>query len=78
MLFWADATNKIRNEMNLRMRQIKFSDRQVTHFPFDGDKMICLKNSWSTVNGEKDPLVNGLIGHGYEFREVHSHALEKF
>ena len=63
MLQWADqilvATNLNRHSINDQMRQLKGFGPE----PQDGDKVICLRNYWDTINFTNgDPLVNGTIG----------------
>lgn len=66
MLLWADqilcATNKERQELNHRMRQLKGFGFE----PEIGDKIINLSNHWdfgSNNNIEAIPLTNGSIGY---------------
>ena len=64
MYLWADeiivGTNKLRQEINNGIRSMLNYDK----FPQEGDKIICLKNSWNYVSefGE-EALVNGTIGY---------------
>lgn len=64
MLLWADqvlcAKNATRHAINRQMRQHLFNTELTT--PVKGDKVICLKNYWDTVNGDEFPLINGTIG----------------
>lgn len=53
--------NITRHCLNERLRRIKFSE-QYTKGPISGDKVICLKNDWSVVGSNEDPIVNGMIG----------------
>jgi exodeoxyribonuclease-5 len=53
--------NITRHCLNERMRQIKFGE-QYSEKPLDGDKVICLKNEWSVLGDNDEPLVNGMIG----------------
>lgn len=63
MLDWADqvlcAKNETRRTINNEMRE--FYGRK-TILPEDGDKIICLRNYWDTLNNEEYPLINGTIG----------------
>lgn len=54
--------NVTRHQLNERLRKIKYAD-EYTIEPKNGDKVICLKNSWQEVGSNDEPLVNGLIGH---------------
>lgn len=62
MLLWADqiicATNKTRREINEKVRELK----GLRGAPKSGDKVICLKNYWSTISLTGAPLINGMIG----------------
>lgn len=75
MLFWANQVicgkNETRNKLNLTMRKMKYG-KDTTYAPIEGDKIICLKNSWDTCNGLKEPLVNGMIGTASNIWEVES------
>jgi exodeoxyribonuclease-5 len=53
--------NVTRHCLNERLRKIKFGE-QYTQAPIDGDKIICLKNDWSVVGSNEDPIVNGMLG----------------
>ena len=53
--------NITRHCLNERMRVIKYGEQYSTE-PLEGDKIICLKNSWSTLGNNEEPLVNGMIG----------------
>ena len=53
--------NITRHCLNERLRKIKFGE-QYTKEPIDGDKVICLKNDWSVIGSDADPLVNGMLG----------------
>lgn len=63
MLKWADqiicATNNTRKTLNNSLREHYGRTSQV---PQEGDKVICIKNYWDTVNDEDTPLINGTIG----------------
>lgn len=65
MLIGADqilcGKNKTRNELNYYMRKLIFGDKY-NDDPVEGDKVICLKNSWNNVNSLGNELVNGTIG----------------
>lgn len=61
-LLWADqiicGTNSTRVMLNNQVRQsMGFGEK-----PEDGDRLICLKNSWDIVSSNGEPLVNGNIG----------------
>lgn len=62
MYLWADqiicGRNNTRRTINSQMRNML----QRTGDPQDGDKVICLKNYWDTINECGDPLINGMIG----------------
>lgn len=68
-LLWADqiicGTNATRVSLNNQVRQLMgFGDS-----PQDGDRLICLRNSWDKISDNGEPLVNGSIGflhHSYE------------
>jgi exodeoxyribonuclease-5 len=53
--------NITRHCLNERMRHIQFGERYVDK-PLNGDKVICLKNEWSVLGSNDEPLVNGMIG----------------
>lgn len=53
--------NITRHCLNERLRKIKYGEQYVDR-PLNGDKVICLKNDWSTVGSNDEPLVNGMIG----------------
>lgn len=65
MLLGADqilcGKNKTRNELNYYMRKLILGDNY-SDDPVEGDKVICLKNSWSKINSVGNELVNGTIG----------------
>lgn len=62
MYEWADeilvATNKNRFKINKFIRNAQ--GRGVE--PENGDKVICLKNSWDIISNNGNPLINGTIG----------------
>lgn len=64
ILKWADqilaGTNYTKNSINKTMRQLY---GRTTDLPEEGDKIICLKNYWDTMNRNYSPLVNGMIGY---------------
>ena len=53
--------NITRHCLNERLRKIKFGE-QYSSKPLEGDKAICLKNDWSTLGNNEEPIVNGMIG----------------
>lgn len=53
--------NITRHCLNERLRRIKFGEQYVNQ-PLNGDKIICLKNDWSTLGSNEEPIVNGMIG----------------
>ena len=53
--------NITRHCLNERLRKIKFGEQYVNK-PLEGDKIICLKNDWSTLGSNEEPIVNGMIG----------------
>ena len=53
--------NITRHCLNERLRKIKFGE-QYSSKPLEGDKTICLKNDWSTLGNNEEPIVNGMIG----------------
>lgn len=55
------AKNITRNDINWKCRKIKFGD-DVPNYPLVGEKAICLKNYWSVLSDNGDPLINGMIG----------------
>lgn len=55
------AKNITRNDINWRCRKIKFGN-DVPNYPLAGEKAICLKNYWSVLSDNGDPLINGMIG----------------
>ena len=64
MYGWADqiivAKNVTRRTINSQMRKMYFGvDNDI---PVEGDKIICLRNSWDDVSEAGDVLVNGTIG----------------
>lgn len=64
MYGWADqiivAKNITRRTINSQMRKMLFeTDSEI---PVEGDKIICLRNNWETINEIGDVLVNGTIG----------------
>lgn len=65
MLLGADqilcGKNKTRNELNYYMRKLILGDNYSDE-PVEGDKVICLKNSWNKINNVGNELVNGTIG----------------
>lgn len=62
MYTWADqiicGTNATRRMVNAQMRNMLNRGPE----PEVGDKVICLKNYWDTMNGYGDALINGMIG----------------
>lgn len=64
MYTWADqiicATNKTRNGINKKMRQMKGFGNE----PQEGDKVCCLKNYWEFLDTKNiTALTNGTTGH---------------
>ena len=64
MYGWADqilvAKNQTRRTINAQMRKMLFDvDNDI---PVEGDKIICLRNSWETITAAGDVLTNGTIG----------------
>lgn len=61
-LLWADqiicGTNATRIALNNQVRQLMGFGED----PQDGDRLICLRNSWDQVSNMGEPLVNGSIG----------------
>ena len=55
------GTNKTRLALNTHMRELKWEDAYKDS-PINGDKVICLKNQWTTVSDTEDSLINGAIG----------------
>lgn len=72
MLLWADqiltATNATRIGINNQVRQLLGHGDA----PEKGDKVICLKNYWNSINEAGDPMLNGSIGYLGETHEVYS------
>nr|DAU51496.1 MAG TPA: exodeoxyribonuclease V [Caudoviricetes sp.] len=68
MLLGADqilcGKNKTRHELNDYMRRLILGNNYGNE-PVNGDKVICLKNHWNTVNSVGNELVNGTIGELY-------------
>lgn len=64
MLEWADqilcGKNITRRAINQDMRA-SFGHSGI--FPNTGEKVICLRNYWESVNDSGDPLINGTIGY---------------
>lgn len=64
MYLWADqiicAKNETRRQINDFMRQTLYGVS--TPDPIEGDKVICLKNDWDSINAYGDFMVNGLMG----------------
>ena len=64
MYGWADqiicAKNQTRHSINSAMRQMLFETD--SDEPIEGDKIICLRNSWNTISESGDALVNGSMG----------------
>ena len=53
--------NITRHKINTYMRKLKWGE-QYSSDPLNGDKCICLKNNWSKVGSNEDPMINGQIG----------------
>ena len=64
-LLWADqiicATNATRISLNKQVRELMGFNEE----PQNGDRLICLRNSWDKVSNIGEPLVNGSIGFLY-------------
>lgn len=62
MYTWADqilcGKNITRRTINSQMRRMLNKGEE----PEEGDKIICLKNYWETLNEPGNPLINGMIG----------------
>lgn len=62
MYTWADqilcGKNVTRRTINSQMRRMLNKGEE----PEEGDKVICLKNYWETLNEPGNPLINGMIG----------------
>lgn len=65
MYTWADqvivATNTTRRRINNNIRELLYDVKDT--IPIAGDKVICLRNYWDTINESGDCLVNGSIGY---------------
>lgn len=63
MLQWADqilcGKNATRKAINQDMRKAL---GHLGTYPNVGEKVICLRNYWDSVNTSEDPLINGTIG----------------
>lgn len=63
MMQWADqilcGRNLTRKSINDEMRE---SLGYKGIYPEAGEKVICLRNYWDTLNDDKEPLINGTIG----------------
>ena len=79
MFTWADqiivAKNETRRNINSRVRKMIFGVD--TEEPIEGDKIICLRNSWETVTEAGDVLVNGTIGTLHNIRYYQHHPFLK-
>lgn len=62
MYMWADqilcAKNDTRIGINNHMRDLLGREGE----PQEGDKIICLRNYWETLDSDGNPLINGTIG----------------
>jgi exodeoxyribonuclease-5 len=62
MYMWADqilcAKNETRIGINNHMRELLGREGE----PQEGDKVICLRNYWETLDSDGNPLINGTIG----------------
>ena len=62
MYMWADqilcAKNDTRIGINNHMRELLGREGE----PQEGDKVICLRNYWDTLDSDGNPLINGTIG----------------
>lgn len=62
MYMWADqilcAKNDTRIGINNHMRELLGREGE----PQEGDKVICLRNYWETLDSDGNPLINGTIG----------------
>lgn len=65
------AKNITRSNINWKCRKIKFGP-DVPDYPIEGDKAICLKNYWSTMSDEGEPLINGMIGQLHNIKFEHN------
>ena len=74
MLNWGDQVicglNSTRKYLNNIIRESK----GFHGLPQVGDKMICLKNDWETVNSEDVPIINGLTGTIEKIHSINSMA----
>ena len=63
MMQWADqilcGKNVTRRSINAEMRASMGFEGI---YPNEGEKVICLRNYWDTLNDDGDPLINGTIG----------------
>ena len=79
MFVWADqiivAKNETRRNINSRIR--KMIHNVNTEEPVEGDKIICLRNSWETITEAGDVLVNGTIGTLHNIRYYQHHPFLK-
>lgn len=61
---WPDqiivSKNKTRHTINNFIRTELY--HKETPYPEEGDKIICLRNDWNTINASGDALVNGATG----------------
>ena len=71
-LQWADqiltATNATRVNINNQMRDLMGRGNK----PEEGDKVICLRNYWDSLDNDFNPLVNGTIGTLYDVYETYN------
>ena len=79
MFVWADqiivAKNETRRNINSRIR--KMIHNVNTEEPVEGDKIICLRNSWETITEAGDVLVNGTLGTLHNIRYYQHHPFLK-
>ena len=55
------GVNRTRHALNQKMRELKWGDAYKDN-PMNGDKVLCLKNQWTTLSDTEDSLINGAIG----------------
>ena len=72
---WADqilvGKNETRRAINNTIRKYLFGVE--TPEPVAGDKLICLRNDWETLNDLEDVNVNGTMGYINNLRHYHSY-----
>lgn len=77
MYTWADqiicGKNVTRRFINSYYREQLWGEDKL--LPQEGDKIVCLRNEWETINQIGDPIVNGSIGYISKVKKINKNNI---